>query len=663
MSLTPGVGSFKTQLNIAYRFIDGYPSFVGANAGLTFTAPVPTHQAHDMIVVFAVNTSGSAIPVAPQNEGWITSYSASDTGTDPTGYTIAYKYAKSSNEAIGNWLPATRIVAAVYRNARAPVGVAIETSQSSASSISYPAADTPVIGSGGTRLLRFGFSFASNDAGNTPTGHVTRVSTASVSGSSAPSAALHDLEVDPSSSYPALTTSIGATGKTIGVTLGIGYGTPPIAVETTSFGTTLNGDALARTVLVGRKGYRAELGQVFVTYASLFTCTAGSFTHSGSSLNFARGYYMPGELGAFSYSLSESYLQRALQLLVQTESFSYTGASVDLPKGFFTTPGTAVFATTFNDVGVTHAAVIKGDRLNFDASGEQIAAQRAIIESFTGGSFSFSLSQLGIGNITLSPAAGGPVRDPATDYGGSDPSGPTFLRPQFVKYNSVSKSRDLGSVDNFIGTFSGEIGSQVGSPTLFFKMHVLGDAVLRINKNFSNRYTDTQISVGILDSDRKPVQTDVQGFARTNDNLSTERQESDDPLPGGTYYFTVSSSQWQKIPYSVSIQAIRFKGIEGVAVLEMRPTTRFSIAKLLGPALLENGTRGAIPANTIIKKPTGQALLSSGTQGSLVIPAGIATMRNATTGRLKETHKISSAAILSGANVATLSSQPPGGGY
>ena len=46
------------------------------------------------------------------------------------------------------------------------------------------------------------------------------------------------------------------------------------------------------------------------------------------------------------------------------------------------------------------------------------------------------------------------------------------LRPQFVKYNSVSKSRDLGSVDNFLGTFAGDIGSQVGSPTLFFKVDV-----------------------------------------------------------------------------------------------------------------------------------------------------------------------------------------------
>ena len=112
-----------------------------------------------------------------------------------------------------------------------------------------------------------------------------------------------------------------------------------------------------------------------------------------------------------------------------------------------------------------------------------------------------------------SPPGGRPTRKPDVEHGGSDPSTPSFLRPRFTKYNSVSKSRDLGRVDNFFGTFNGEIGVRVGSPTLFFKMHTLGAASLRVNKNTSNRYTDKQISIGILDANRKQVQTSVQGFA------------------------------------------------------------------------------------------------------------------------------------------------------
>ena len=195
-------------------------------------------------------------------------------------------------------------------------------------------------------------------------------------------------------------------------------------------------------------------------------------------------------------------------------------------------------------------------------------------------------------------------------------------------------------------------------------MHVLGDATLRISKNSSNRYTDKQISIGILDSNRKQVQIDRLGFAYTNDNLATQDNEALDPLPGGTYYFTVSSSQWQKIPYSVSIQAIRFKDIEGEIVLSMVPAGRFAIAKLRGPALWSNGTRATIPTNAQLKRPTGHILLTNGSRGSLVTPEGVALMRDTTTGRLKETHKISSVASLTGVNVATLSSQPPlYGGY
>ena len=194
-------------------------------------------------------------------------------------------------------------------------------------------------------------------------------------------------------------------------------------------------------------------------------------------------------------------------------------------------------------------------------------------------------------------------------------------------------------------------------------MQVKEQAILRITKNASNRYTDKQISVGILDSNRKQVQIDRFGYAFVNDNLSTEQNEALQPLPEGTYYFTVSSSLWQKIPYSVSIQAIRYKPISGEVLLTMVPTSRFAIAKVRGPAILSNTSVGTIPVHEKIKVPTGQALLTSTSQGTLVTPQGVAIMRNATTGRLKETHKLHAVASLTGANVATLSSQSSGGGY
>ena len=677
MSLTAGVGSFslsgnnvqfssvrrietqpgqiKAGFNFHYRYIDGYPTFVGSSAGLTYTAAIPSHQAQDLIVVFAVNTTSDTIPVMPSGEGWINAHTSSSSAPNPAGWRIAFKYANSSNEAVGNWFPANRVAVAVYRNARALVGSATEDIQASDSSINYPAPDPVVIGSGGTRLLRFGISYGTNNAGNATTGHSTRISTESVVSSSAPSASIKDLEVDPAGSYPAIATSVGSTTKTVGISLGIGYGTPPLTAETRAFTTTLNGDALARTVLLGSKGYRAELGQVYVTYASRFACSKGAFTTSGSNIDLPRGFFIQAGSEDFNYSLTDSLLPRGLKLFTQKQTYSFSGLSINLPKGYFTTPSTGAFTSSTTNPGTTLAARLAVDRYDFDASAREAELQRAIIDTFPTASLTFSLSQVGIRNITASPPGGAAFREPADTHAGST--------SKFVKYNSVSKSRDLGTLDNFYGTFTGEVGSQVGAPTLFFKLNVRGDATLRITKNAVNRFTDQQVSIGILDSNRKPVQIDQIGIGYANDNIATNENESLNALPGGVYYFTVSTSQWQKIPYSVSIQAIRYKEFQGVVQLTMVPTSRFAIAKLLGPSLLSNGTTGTIPANQTIKSSPGQATLTATPQGTLIIPSGVAIMRNATTGRLKQTHRISSIASLTGANVATLSSQSSGGGY
>ena len=103
-------GQLKAGFNFHYRLIDGYPTFVGSSAGLTYTAAIPTHQARDLIVVFAFNSSNNTIPVIPSNENWINAHSSSSAAPQPAGWRIAYKYANSSNVTVGNSFPDTRIV-------------------------------------------------------------------------------------------------------------------------------------------------------------------------------------------------------------------------------------------------------------------------------------------------------------------------------------------------------------------------------------------------------------------------------------------------------------------------------------------------------------------------------------------------------------------------
>ena len=151
--------------------------------------------------------------------------------------------------------------------------------------------------------------------------------------------------------------------------------------------------------------------------------------------------------------------------------------------------------------------------------------------------------------------------------GGSDPSTPSFFRTGLVEYNTVNKSRDLGRLNNFSGKFSGFIGGQTGSPTIYFKVETIGAADLRVTKNAINKYTDGYISVNVLNADHKLVEVNDFGFAYNNEVVNTEKKESVSSLPAGIYYFTVSTNQWQSIPYSINIQAIRFIGIEGPAII------------------------------------------------------------------------------------------------
>ena len=176
-------------------------------------------------------------------------------------------------------------------------------------------------------------------------------------------------------------------------------------------------------------------------------------------------------------------------------------------------------------------------------------------------------------------------------YGGSDPTLPSFLRPYYVKYNSVNKSRDLGETEILIADFSGQIGSQAGSNTLFFKVHLLRDLDLRVVKHDTGSVTDKYVSVGILDGDRKPVPMTDAGYGYLNDIHNTVIDESKARLPEGDYYVTVSSSQWQSIPYSFTLFVGSYALLSGDATGRLIATGRLPLIKpigqLLGTAPLE----------------------------------------------------------------------------
>jgi len=248
-------------------------------------------------------------------------------------------------------------------------------------------------------------------------------------------------------------------------------------------------------------------------------------------------------------------------------------------------------------------------------------------------------------------------------YGGSDKSSPSFLRPARVKYNSPAKAKNLGQVDNLSQTLTGTLGSQDGASTLYFKVVTNGESDLKITKNILNKYEDKYLAVGILDSNYKPIQTDSTGFAHFNEIVNTIPLEATLQQPQGTYYFTITNSQWQSIPFSANVQVIRYILLDGVSTGEHSLSARLALVKLYGTISgASDGSLTLLPVSQL-KALTGTSTSQDQTTGALTIMKGTITMTDATYGRLKLTWRIGGSASGSSSNTATLTVTSPGGGY
>ena len=250
-------------------------------------------------------------------------------------------------------------------------------------------------------------------------------------------------------------------------------------------------------------------------------------------------------------------------------------------------------------------------------------------------------------------------------YGGSVKTSPSFLRLDHVKFNSISKAKDLGSVDNLNTRITGNIGTEVGTNTIYFKVQSLGEADIRITKNFLNKHTDKYISIGVLSGNKQPIPLTDSGFAYKNDIINTDVDEKLLQLKAGIFYFTISSSQWQKLPYSVNLEVIRYVQLYGTSSGSLDVYGRLPLVKWTGSALLSNATYALLPDPAIIKALEGSTTGDKASYGIIIVNSvGIAEGRFEPYGRMVMYHRIPSATSeLTSSNYATLTVSSPGGGY
>jgi hypothetical protein len=263
--------------------------------------------------------------------------------------------------------------------------------------------------------------------------------------------------------------------------------------------------------------------------------------------------------------------------------------------------------------------------------------------------------------MTLTQSAA--YEDLRTRYGGSDPTLPSFLRPYYVKYNSVSKSKDLGETDILVADLSGVIGTEAGSSTLFFRVSLPRNVELSVRKRSLNASTDRFISVGILDGDRRPVQLNNQGYGFLNDVHNTDADESEPGLPAGIYYITVSSNQWQSIPYAITVFVGRYALLAGLAGGTFAASGRLPLIKIQGPTSTTALPVGTLLNPNVIKEGDGKAGGSALPTLTLTIMRGSAVGQMLPSGRLMMNWRLNGAATGSCTPEATLTSTQSSGGY
>ena len=655
---------YRSFANVVYRK-NSEVQFVGAATTTMNTAVMPSHQVLDCIIVFAINTTGTTPPLVPAGEGWTTLISE---GT-LFGATVAYKFALTNTETVGSWVLSDRTTVAVYRNVRDINQYrVVENTNKTKIRFGYLSKVQP---SGGNRFVAINCSrdVTDNDNHTDNTVNIRASTHLNDPTETGPGLTLADKLAPSTSLNVPINRSISTIwnvvhGDQIGIHLNLEAGKPTIHQDVVPYQTTLNGTAVARTLFVTSKRFEANLTEFLFLYQQFLDVDTGNFGYSVSSPTLGKGFYLHAESAAYALTGEDITEVRALRYGwpgIAVTPYVFAGNTPNTELGFFVNPQNGSFASTYGSIGLTHQAIVLQTSTPYLVEVDATFI-RFLIAHFSGNSFTQTFRQIGLRNDGLSITGGRTTGLPPA-VGGSTPSSPSFLRPALVEYNSVHQSRDLGKLNNFLGKFSGEIGSQTGTSTIYFKLETLGPADIKVSKNPINKYTDQSISINVLNSERKLVEVNDFGFAYNNEIVNTDKKESVSSLPAGIYYFTITTNTWQAVPYSVTIQAIRFTAIEGAAIVSASLAGRFAISKMRGAATLPGPFEATIPPFDRIKQPAGPALVSSGSRGTLVIPSGVAVGRMLPSGRLKETHKISGHSGGAMPNVATLSSQPPYGGY
>jgi hypothetical protein len=244
-------------------------------------------------------------------------------------------------------------------------------------------------------------------------------------------------------------------------------------------------------------------------------------------------------------------------------------------------------------------------------------------------------------------------------YGGSDRVAPSLNALQYVRFNSVQTPQDLGAVDQQNLAIPGVIGAKVGSQTLFYVFRTTESRAIGVRVLTANPWIGQYISVSLTDEQGRQLPSGDESFqppparSRPANRLQvtlvgtghtesgywqngyaegdggtipvvvdtpddTDGRPSDDPLlarpsgavrPAGSYAIAVSTSQWQKLPFTLQVAAVNNPPLSGQALLLLVSDARLSLQYLNGSAVLSLEA-GAVPLTQVRTSGTAELRLS-----------------------------------------------------
>lgn len=299
-------------------------SYVGGASAAATSLTLPTHQADDLLLLFAYRSGSTSPPTVPA--GWT---AIDQGGNNNNSAVIAYRIATASGTTSGTWTNATHISSTAYRSGSGTLAIGTHTSNGGSGDILTYGGITLQDADNSSWVAGFGGHRQATNVETAPSGMTNRTSTAT-SGESA----AHDTNGTVSTWTAQTVTVSPSSGGTQGWRTAV--------VEIREVLTRILAADVRALVLTG------VAAGLFAAYK--LPASVNAFTLTGQAAEKVRTYIEPAVSNVYTLTGQDATLARSWLFSVNTGNYILTGQDSTslLGKGVATDPGS--FALTGQDI-------------------------------------------------------------------------------------------------------------------------------------------------------------------------------------------------------------------------------------------------------------------------------------------------------------------------